>query len=271
MTETCAPEAGSNPPIPAENPELYPEDGFARLVEAERDHFWFRERAALLTWCAQRYFPDTTSYFEVGCGTGGVLRSFAEQFPSWKISAVEYFESAAGFVRTQLGDRAEITCADARDLSLFGRFDLVGSFDVLEHIEEDVEVIREVADTLKPEGGFIITVPQHQCLWSARDDEGGHKRRYSRSEMIEKLTNNGFEIVMVSSFVTFLFPVMWLSRLVSRSSADKSRSRELKINPLINTILAIPLKLERFLIRLGVSLPFGGSLLVVARRPSNKH
>ena len=62
-----------------------------------------------------------------------------------------------------------------------GEFDIVGAFDVLEHIENDELVMQGVRNALRPGGLFLVTVPQYQWMWSALDEIVHHKRRYSRS------------------------------------------------------------------------------------------
>jgi SAM-dependent methyltransferase len=155
-------------------------------------------------------------------------------------------------------------------------FDAIGAFDVLEHIEDDVKVIQEVLKSLKKGGLFLISVPQHQWMWSINDDIAYHKRRYSRKELQHKLTKAGFEIVYVSSFVFMLFPAMYISRFFKQRKitviTDKIKIKEmneLQLNPIINTIFGWFMKADFFLIKLGISLPLGGSLIAVAKKINN--
>src|SRR5204863_7401731 len=97
---------------------------------------------------------------------------------------------------------------DARALPYRDAFDLVGAFDVLEHIDEDEAVLAEMAAATRRGGGVLITVPQHPWLWSEADDHAHHRRRYSRSALIDKVRSAGLRPVAVTSFVTFLLPVM---------------------------------------------------------------
>ena len=68
---------------------------------------------------------------------------------------------------------------DARHIPFRDHFDAIGAFDVLEHIEDDVAVIEEVGRALRPDGMFVMTVPQHPALWSPQDDHAYHVRRYT--------------------------------------------------------------------------------------------
>ena len=112
-----------------------------------------------------------------------------------------------------------------------------------------------------------MTVPQHQFLWSPVDEAAHHVRRYSRSELEAKIRKAGFQVEKVTSFVTLLLPGMMLSRLLKRlPKVNADPIEELKMGRLANLVLGFVMSAERMLIRLGLTLPFGGSLLLVARK-----
>ncbi len=73
---------------------------------------------------------------------------------------------------------------DACAIPYKAEFDVIGAFDVIEHIEEDTAALTQMYQALKPGGGLLITVPQHRFLWSAVDEMSYHKRRYHRNELI---------------------------------------------------------------------------------------
>jgi hypothetical protein len=114
----------------------------------------------------------------------------------------------------------------------------------------------------------LITVPQHPALWSEYDVRAGHVRRYRARELSARVVEAGLEIVRMTSFVTVLLPLMYLSRLAQRApGTGYDPLAELRIAPWLNWPLEQALFFERVLIRAGINLPAGGSLLVVARRP----
>jgi SAM-dependent methyltransferase len=155
---------------------------------------------------------------------------------------------------------------DARRIPYDSEFDLVGAFDVIEHIDEDEQVLAQAHRALKPGGGLLLTVPQHRFLWSASDDYAYHKRRYSRGELLAKLRHAGFTVKCCTSFVTLLLPALMVSRLRNRSSQDFDPEAEFRLSPMLNRVLAAVMSAERTLIRSGVRLAAGGSLLVAAAR-----
>ena len=155
---------------------------------------------------------------------------------------------------------------DARSIPFREEFDLIGAFDVIEHIEEDEAVLSQIHHACKPGGGIIITVPQHPGLWSEVDVFSHHKRRYTKNELVGKVQKAGFEIVEIISFVSLLLPILLLSRLKNESKKEFDSMREFSIPRLLNGILESVMDLERILIRMGIRFPAGGSLLCVGKK-----
>lgn len=262
--------------FPAFAPELaagaegYDPSYFVRLAELEARHFWFRARNRLIAWALARYFPRARTFLEAGCGTGFVLSGLAAAFPDLALTggeaAVEGLEIAARRV-----PGARLIQMDASRIPFREEFDAAGAFDVIEHVADDRAVLGALREALVPGGGLLVTVPQHPSLWSEYDASVGHVRRYRRRELRARLLESGFEIVTMTSFVTLLLPLMYASRLAQRSPrADYDPLAEMRIAPWLDAVLEQALAVERLLIRAGASLPVGGSLLAVARRPRGR-
>jgi hypothetical protein len=121
-----------------------------------------------------------------------------------------------------------------------------------------------------PAFGIVLTVPQHRWLWSRVDDFARHKRRYARQELVEKVVRSGFQIGYTASFVSLLLPLMLASRWQKESSPDMDGQMEavgLKTGRLANVLLGAVMRIEWMLADAGLPLPFGGSLMLVARKP----
>ena len=244
----------------------FPRASFARLAALEDRNYWFCSRNRLIVWALRRHFPHMRRYLEIGCGTGCVLSAVENAFPEAAALGGEMhgagLEHAARRVR-----RAKLVQMDATRIPFHGEFDVVGCFDVLEHVREDGEVLTEVRAALRDDGGVIITVPQHRFLWSAADDYAGHVRRYRRGEILARLAAAGFRPLLVTSFVSLLLPVMWAARTRYRRLDERyDPQAELDVGRAANALLQAVLDLERALIALGARFPFGGSLLVVAQK-----
>jgi SAM-dependent methyltransferase len=248
--------------------EGYEESFFGQLAELEAGNFWFRSRNRLLSWALRRFFPKAQKFLEIGCGTGFVLQGLHQEFPHLSLAGSDIFSTALKFTRKRL-PHIFLFQMDARRIPFFREFDVVGAFDVVEHIKEDELVFEQMFQAVKPGGGIMVTVPQHGFLWSVIDEDSHHQRRYSRPELIEKVQRAGFSIVHLTSFVTVLLPLMMLSRaLRRRTSKNYDLLAEFRISSRINRLLETALTLERAILRSGISLPAGGSLLLVGKRDS---
>jgi SAM-dependent methyltransferase len=202
---------------------------------------------------------------EVGCGTGFVLAAVRSAFPHMRLVGAELFQAGLAVAAQRVPD-AELLELDARELPFDGEFDVVGAFDVLEHIREDDRALREMHAALRPGGGLVLTVPQHPLLWSAVDAYSRHVRRYRRTELLTKLRKSGFDVVHWTSFVSLLLPVLALSRLRFRDEKTFDPLSEYRMPPFVDSAFGWILTVERALIRRGLPLPAGGSLLAVAKR-----
>jgi len=243
------------------NPALH-----AELARLEAGNFWFRARNRLIAWAVRRYFPEAKTLLEIGCGTGYVLSALAAALPGAQLSASEVHADALSYAADRVPG-ATLFQMDARALPFESEFDVVGAFDVIEHIDVDTEVLREMHRAAAPGGGVLITVPQHPFLWSAFDVHSHHVRRYTAAELRDKVTAAGFDIVRMTSFVSLLLPLMLASRLIKRTSPENHDPlAELRVSGWRNAALEAVMAAERGLIRLGASFPAGGSLLLVARR-----
>ena len=239
---------------------------FSELARLEAQNFWFRSRNQLIVWALNKYCKDFQSLLEIGCGTGFVLSGVSKAFPGSTLLGSEIFTAGLGYAAARLPS-VKFIQMDARNIPFRDEFDVIGAFDVLEHIEDDIAVLREVRAALRENGFLFITVPQHGWLWSPVDEYACHVRRYSVSELHQKLESIGFEVVRSTSFVSFLLPAMLLSRIKQRhtqSSIDPAD--ELKLSRGLNAFLYKVMQAEIGLIKKSINLPIGGSRLVVAKR-----
>ncbi len=248
-------------------------DSFDLLPKVEPHHFWFVSRNELIGWLVRTYSGKARRVVEIGCGTGFVLTALRTALPDARIAGTELHSRGLVTARKRHGGNVELIQMDARATGLRSAVDLVGAFDVLEHIPEDDAVLVEIERMLAPGGLLIASVPQHPWLWSSADDVAHHQRRYKTGELARKAEAAGFEPIYRTSFVTLAFPLMALVRLAEKLSPksktlEEQHKSEFEISPLTNAILLWLCRVEHSLRRLGLPLPFGGSQILVARKRS---
>jgi SAM-dependent methyltransferase len=245
-------------------PISYPEDGSENSFSIEEKSFWFRHRNDCILTLCKKYLEGGV-LFDVGGGNGFV--SLALQNAG--LDAVVVEPGMKGILQAKRRNLNSLICASFSDAG-FHRNSLpaVGLFDVLEHIEYDEVFLKEIHQTLKPDGKLLFTVPAYRFLWSHEDKLGGHFRRYTLSHLNRILETTGFRINYQSYIFAFLpvpiFIFRTLPNLFGLGKNGKHRNDHTSNFPFLKRVLAWELKQ----IELNRRIPFGGSCLVVASKTS---
>ena len=270
---TC-PRCGNEPArngflrfIADETLDTFPDESFDHLPEQEERSFWFRGRNRLIAWALGTYFPDAQSFFELGCGTGVVLAALHAERPELRLAGGEPFAAGLDVARSRLPD-VPLYQLDGRRLPFAEEFDVVGAFDVLEHVDEDDKVLAQMHQAVRPGGGILVSVPQHPWLWSAVDEYSLHRRRYTAAQLVERVEAAGFEVARKTSFVSLLLPAVAFSRWRGRGqdASEVDPTGEFQLPGAVERAFGAAMTAERSLIRSGVSFPAGSSLLLAAHR-----
>jgi SAM-dependent methyltransferase len=236
---------------------------FENLSKLEAEYFWFVARNELIVGLIDKYFPDARSFLEIGCGNGAVLQAVGRA-RSWEhLAGTELHPSGLLHARKRLPS-AEFAQMDARAIPAVNAFDVTGAFDVIEHIEDDEGVLREMRAATRNEGGIIVAVPQHPSLWSHADFVAHHQRRYRRGELEAKLRASGFEILFSTSYMALLLPLMAANRLRG-SKREQDVLGEFRLNRHVNRLFTAILHAEVRATLAGLRWPAGGSRIVVGR------
>ena len=233
--------------------------------EAERDHWWFAARREIVLSQLERAVganPRDLRILDIGCGAGGML-SFLRRYGT--AAGVDASPEAVEMAGREGADvRVGMLPADIPFAP--GSFDVVTLLDVLEHVEADSAALDTIRALLRPGGHLIVTVPAYAFLWSGHDVVNEHKRRYVRDGLREKLEIAGFDVERLTYFNTLLFPPIALVRLAGRLRSGEETADEGRVPAPVNSILRRIFTLEKRLLK-AADLPFGVSLLAVARRP----
>ena len=237
---------------------------YESMANIEGRHWWFVARRAILSDVIGRSTAKRPlKILEVGSGTGGNL-GMLSGFGA--VTGVEPDEQA----RALSVGKSEATVVDGRLPHGLGlepeTFDLLAAFDVLEHLDDDAGGLGAAVECLKPGGKAVLTVPAFPSLWSYHDEQHHHKRRYTRTSFQELVQASGLEIERLSYFNTSLFVPTFLVRALKKITGNETADIEGIPPSVLNGVLTRVFAFERFFLR-RMALPFGLSLIAVARKP----
>lgn len=254
---------------------------FAPLFAIEDRHFWFRARNHVITIIAQQVADRLTAGYrtlEVGCGTGNTLRILEQVCTRGSVMGMDLFAEGLSYARQRT--ICPLVQGDMHAAPFNTQFDLIGLFDVLEHLPDDIQVLHDLHAMLAPDGTLLLTVPAHPSLWSYFDEASHHCRRYELDDLEHKLISTGYRVEYLTYYMMSIFPLIWLGRRFAtltnqRTTHTKNHTynlatRELRIIPLVNEMLCWILEQETQLIRRRYRLSVGTSLLVVAHKSSSR-
>jgi len=243
----------------------YDKEDLDILYRAENNFFWLRSRKDFIKNLFHKYVAKTDKIIEIGAGTGNIAQALLSD--GYDVTVGEIYEN--GIRYSQQRGIKKAYQFDVKRLPFKEHFDVVGMFDVLEHLDNDDLVLRNIRQALKMGGKAIITVPAHKKLWNYNDVLARHKRRYELKELKNIFLKNGFEIITAKNFFVFILPLLYVRAVLNRNSSSSLKNQNVmatfKINSIIGGILFLMLKLENKLLK-HVSPSFGGSIAIVARK-----
>lgn len=240
------------------------------MYRIERTYWWFVGRRWLVVRLLRAWLRPARplELLDMGCGTGANLMALRGLGPA---AGCDIAEAAVAYCRGRGLDGVVHQSDLARLPFPDGRFDLVTGTDVLEHIADDLGMLREISRILAPGGAVFLTVPAYQALWSVHDESLHHQRRYDRADLTAKLATAGFRVERVTHFNCWLLPlivpVRWLRDRVTRPSGVTS-DFNLNLPGWLNAAFTLIFCSEWAVLRF-LPLPAGLSLVVLARKPGN--
>jgi SAM-dependent methyltransferase len=234
---------------------------YQQMAELDDRHWWYRARRRILAELIRREvkLPAKARILEIGCGTGHNLEMLGKL---GRVDALELDDEARAIAEKRLGRKAMSAplpqLAGVKDR----HYDLIGAFDVIEHIDDDAAAVTSIAAKLKPGGKFVMTVPAHQWMWSAHDVVNHHKRRYSKRQLRRLLERSPLKLEKIGYFNSLLFPLALAERFASKLRGKDDADVKLPPAPL-NAVLERAFAAERHLVG-RLPLPPGLSLFAVA-------
>ncbi len=252
-------------------------NAYREFRDFETTHWWFIGRHSIFRHLfEQKVLPGLGSKpgelrsFDLGCGMGatlGMLRAFGSASGSdIEPEAVRHCRSR-GFARTLVGGGEKLPFRDAC-------FDAITAFDTIEHIPDDLAAVRECLRVLRPGGRMFVSGPAYQFLYAHQDRVVHHQRRYTTTRMRRLFESAGFQVEKASYINFFLFPLILPAvlliklkeRLRPPPPTQNTSNVSVPIAGWINKTLAAIFSFERHVLA-RISVPFGHSLILIARKP----
>lgn len=227
----------------------------------EDEHWWFQGRKDLVLALLDLYRPAARPrILDVGCGTGGMLAAYAAYGPSVGLDSAPEAAHFCGrrSLTMLLGSGTQLPVAG-------GSVDVVSALDVIEHVDDDRAILREMWRVCVPGGLLLLTVPAFQFLWSSHDDLNHHKRRYLRRDVAARLLEAGFQPLKLSYYNSLLMPAAVARKYVLKARNNGTEGHLEKLPAPLNSALRSVLRLERPVLA-RANLPIGSSIICAASR-----
>lgn len=237
--------------------------------QLEEQHWWFAGRRNAVRQLVHKLrIPHTADILEIGCSAGPLQKQLGKDgFTS--LTGIDISETAIllakhrGIQNVSVMDGAKLDFPDAS-------FDVVIASDVLEHIEDENQAVREWKRVLRPGGCMLVFVPAFQQLWTKHDEVNHHYRRYTGRHLRATLAQAGLHLERSSYWNLALFFPTFLIRSVQRALPRHNQAEaytgDLKEFPsFLNSALTLLLRAENTLLRYA-SFPVGVSVFAIARK-----
>ncbi|WP_127960412.1 class I SAM-dependent methyltransferase [Serratia microhaemolytica] len=201
------------------------------LGDKIENHWYYRSKSKAMMRFLNGYVPD--KILDVGAGSG-----FFSQHLLSNTNATEAWCVDISYQSDFDDNKFDKMIHYRREISDVG-VDLVLFMDVLEHVDNDVMLLKEYVDKVPKGCQFLISVPAFQFLWSGHDDFLEHKRRYRLNHLESIVNESGLSVIHGSYYFGAVFPIAALLRLINSATASnkKPKSHLVKHHPMINGIL----------------------------------
>lgn len=241
-------------------------DEYRKMAAVEDGMWYYRALHRHVARSLGAVLPRSAHVLDAGCGTGGLLRRLREMRPEWTLTGLDFSPLACELARERTG--SEIVQGSVASLPFPDEhFAAVVSCDVVCQVAEPARAVREFTRVLTPGGFVVMTMPAYPWMFSYHDREVGNLRRYTRGEVADLLRTGGLEIVRSTYWNALPFPLAVLRRKIFPPARDASDVAPFPapVEAGFNALMAA----EHAWLGAGASLPFGSSVLTVARKPQH--
>lgn len=224
-----------------------------------------RSRTNLMDALLQEENNVPAPLLDIGAGSGHAIAKLAKY---GDVDAIEIAPEAWPFIEKKpVRNLYKLPIPDKNITEQYGT--IVG-LEVLEHIENDKETLQWLAGHLKKDGLLLLTVPAYNWLFGAHDVANHHFRRYTKKALLDALPEN-LKPVKSGYFMTSLFPLAATARLAynlkNKTSKDAAIAKQKSSMPRpVDALFGKIMSVESTLAGKGLSMPFGMTVYVVARK-----
>lgn len=190
---------------------------------------------------------------DFGAGQGCFAKLLRQHYNKADINCVEIDDE----YYLKLKEDGFETYYDINDINYNTKYDLVYSFNVLEHIEDDFKTLVKIKNKLSENGNLILYVPAFQFLYSNFDKKISHKRRYSKKDLIAKTQKAGFEI----NKMEYIDSLGFLCAIIYKMFVNKDKLNKNTLKIYDRFLFPI----SRFLDKIGFKYILGKNLLLIAK------
>lgn len=207
------------------------------------NHWYYRSKyCAMLSWI-RNIFRDTNEVrvADFGCGAGLFLSLLLQDgiFRKKNLLGIDSAYKSEEVLRS-----CGVKVVPSLENKNF-KFDLFLLMDVLEHVENDHDILFTVLQHCRAGSHLFVTVPAMQWIWSGHDFYLGHKRRYTVNSLKNLFqSQRSLEILGIHYFYASILPFAIPVRLFRRFQKDSLRSDMKPTSKLINIMIEILLKAE---------------------------
>ncbi|MDP2136309.1 MAG: class I SAM-dependent methyltransferase [Candidatus Didemnitutus sp.] len=238
---------------------------YTNLSRVEGTHWYYAGKREMVRGWLQRVRPPAADDLLLDCGAG-TGRFAQEMEQQCRVMVLDDHEEALRLLRAHFRAEQVISLAGDRVPLPDGSLEYVTALDVLEHVPDDLLVVKGFHRLLKPGGLAVVTVPASMALWSDWDVGLHHFRRYSRPQLKKLFPAAEWELVHTNYTNVVAYPAVWCLRKWRRwfpAPAGAARAEDKLLRPWLNRLLRWLFVAPAFW---PISFPFGVSLILVARR-----